>query len=70
MDVRVDRAKRPQQQPPERDTRRRDDPRLEAPVTADPAKLDRGRASLQRPSYGESRVYMSPRTPAHYQQSH
>jgi len=68
--VQPDRPQRAQQQTPERDARPGDDLRLEAAVASDPAQLRRVGPSPQRPCDGESRVYMSPRTPAHYQQTH
>jgi hypothetical protein len=70
MNVHLDRAQRPQQQSPERDTRTGDYLGLETAMAPDPAQLGRVGSSLQRSSDGESRVYMSPRTPAHYQQTH
>jgi hypothetical protein len=68
--IQPDRAQRTQQQTPERDARLRDDLRFETSVASDPAQLGRVGPSLQRSCDGESRVYMSPRTPAHYQQTH
>ena len=70
MDVDADRSERAQCQAAQGNPSSRHDLGFQAAMTADPGQLKRGWPGLQRSSYRESRVYMSARTPARYQQTH
>jgi hypothetical protein len=70
MDVGIDGSQGAHEQPPERYPRSGEHLSLETPMASKPTQGRPIGPSLKRSGHGESRVYMSPRTPAHYQKTH